>query len=126
MDDRQYRDYCLVLLQNFAELMSAESEKASKDDPIRKLAAGFAAIAQGEGLYERGPGLIALLFGSCPHLAPVFPRELLWFFGGDCLHYLSDTELEAFQILDEKRVEAAARGELLDYPSEKAKLLKLQ
>ncbi len=24
-------------------------------------------------------------------------RELLWFFGGDCLHYLSDEEIAAFQ-----------------------------
>jgi hypothetical protein len=126
MDDRQYRAHCLGLLHNFAELMGRESAKASPDDPIRELAAGFEAIASGEGLYERGPGLIALLFTSCPHLAPVFPRELLWFLGGDCLHYLSDTELEAFQILDEKRLEAAASGELLDYHSEKAKLLKLQ
>ena len=126
MDDDQYRHYCLGLLANFADLIDAEAEKASEGDPIRDLAAGFRTIAGGEDLYERGPGLVALLFSSCPQLAPALPREVLWFLGGDCLHYMPDSELNAFQSLEEMRAEAAARGEVLDYHAEKAKLLKLQ
>lgn len=126
MDDQRYREYCLELLGNFAGIVRKEAENASEGDPIKGLAAGFTTISTGVDLYERGPGLAALLFASCPQLAPVFPRELLWFLGGDCLHYMPDEELAAYQQLDELRAEAAARGEVLDYQAEKAKLLKLQ
>ncbi len=126
MDDQQYREYCLGLLKNFADLAAAEAARASDTDPIHELAAGFAAIASGDGLYERGPNLVAGLFASCQQLAPAFPRELLWFQGGDCLHYMPDDELAVFQRLDEMRVDAAAAGEVLDYHGEKSKLLKLQ
>jgi hypothetical protein len=126
MDDRHYREYCLGLLAKFADLVRKEAENASATDPITGLAEGFDTIATGRDLYERGPGLAALLFASCPQLAPAFPRELLWFLGGDCLHYMPDEELAVYQKLDELRAEAAARGAFLDYPAEKAKLLKLQ
>ena len=126
MDDQQYREHCLGLLENFAAIMAKRAENASGDDPLRGLADGFATIATGQDLYERGPGLVALLFASCPDLAPVLPRELLWFLGGDCLHYMPDDELAVFQQLEEMRAEAAAGGTLLDYQREKAKLLKLQ
>ena len=66
------------------------------------------------------------LFSGCPQLAPTFPRELLWFLGGDCLHYMPDEELDVFQQLDEMRAEAAKRSECLDYQKARANLLKLQ
>jgi hypothetical protein len=126
MDDQRYREYCLDLLGKFAGMVGKEAQNSSEEDPIRELAEGFAIIATGEGLYERGPGLAAQLFASCPQLAPAFPRELLWFIGGDCLHYMPDEELAVFQQLEEIRAGAAARGEVLDFHAEKAKLLKLQ
>ena len=91
-----------------------------------ELAAGFTRLANGEDVYELGPALVSRLFASCPQHAPLFPRELLWFIGGDCLHYMPDEELYQFQQLDDLRSEAAARGELLDYHAERGKLLKLQ
>lgn len=32
-----------------------------------------------------------------PQLAPAVDRELLWILGGDCLHYLTDDEINRFQ-----------------------------
>ena len=29
-----------------------------------------------------------------PELAPAIHRDLLWFFGGDCLHFMPDDEIE--------------------------------
>ena len=29
-----------------------------------------------------------------PELAPAIHRDLLWFFGGDCLHFMPDEEIE--------------------------------
>jgi len=36
-----------------------------------------------------------------PQVAPLIDRELLWFFGGDCLHFLTDEEINQFQRQDE-------------------------
>lgn len=36
-----------------------------------------------------------------PQLAPAVERTLLWHFGGDCLHYLTDEEISAFQIAED-------------------------
>ena len=35
---------------------------------------------------------------------PVIERELFWFFGGECLHYLTDEEITQFQRIDEENV----------------------
>lgn len=40
------------------------------------------------------------IFNFYPQLTPLIPRSLLWFVGGECLHYLTDEELNAFQQLD--------------------------
>ena len=50
------------------------------------------------------PALVARLFTTYPDFAPTFPRELLWFFGGDCLHYMPDEEIATFQQLEELRL----------------------
>ncbi len=126
MNDEQYRQYCLDLLSRFAGLMEKEVEGASADDPLRELAEAFASLNQGGDHYEKGPALVARLFASCPHLAPAFPREALWFFGGDCLHYMPDEELQQFQKLDDMRLEALSQELEFDYQQARAKLLKLQ
>jgi hypothetical protein len=125
MNDDQYREYCLQLLESFNELIVKESDQSSEGDPMRELVEAFTSMS-GESLYRDGPILVARLFASCPHIAPAFPRELLWFLGGDCLHYMPDEELQQFQQLDEMRIEAASRDEIFDYPQARAKLLKLQ
>jgi hypothetical protein len=126
MNDQQYRQHCLDLLARFAELMDKESRLGSSDDPLRELALDFKTLSTGAELYDAGPPLVAKLFSSCPLLAPAFPRELLWFLGGECLHYMPDDELDQFRQLDEMRLEAIAAGELFDYQEVRANLLKLQ
>ncbi|HBQ40088.1 MAG TPA: hypothetical protein DD808_05890, partial [Halieaceae bacterium] len=69
--------------------------------------------------------LVMRLFTHQPEFAPTFPRTLLWFLGGDCLHVLTDEEIATFQALDEARLEAAARGELFDYQGNAAARLQL-
>lgn len=36
------------------------------------------------------------------NLVPLIRRELLWFIGGECLHYLGDEEFQLFQELEER------------------------
>src|SRR5690606_34978035 len=50
-----------------------------------------------------GQDLICQVFHRYPQVAHLVPRDLLWFFGGDCLHYMPDEEISLYQELDERR-----------------------
>jgi len=127
MNDEQYLQYCGELLASFAKDLVTRTEHLPTEDSLRELAASFQALANGEGdVYTEGANLVGRLFTTYPDFAPTLPRELLWFFGGDCLHFMPDEEIGQYQQLEEMRVAAAARGETLDLRAARAKLLKLQ
>lgn len=50
-----------------------------------------------DAAYLQGQDWLVRLFTHYPQFTPAIERELLWFFGGDCLHFLSDEEISAFQ-----------------------------
>lgn len=54
-----------------------------------------------------------------PQIAHLVPRDLLWFFGGDCLHFMPDEELDLYQALEERRFEAEQNDEPFDWNQEK-------
>ncbi len=127
MNDEQYLTYCRRLLAEFAQSFNQRTEALDAEDTLRELAVAFNELASGEReLYGEGPGLISRLFTTYPDFAPTFPRDLLWFFGGECLHFMPDEEIDQHQQLAELRGEASASGEVLDFASARAKLLKLQ
>ena len=127
MNDQEYLEYCLGLLADFAENLGRHAENLPEEDPLRALAAEFAGLAGGDGdLYGEGASLVSRLFTGFPDVAPLLPRDLLWFFGGECLHFMPDAEIEAYQRLEQQRLQAAARGERLDLRAARANLLKLQ
>ena len=66
-----------------------------------------------------GQDLISQVFHRYPQIAHLVPRDLLWFFGGDCLHFMPDEEIELFQQLDERRFAAEEHGEAFDWAQEK-------
>lgn len=43
------------------------------------------------------------LMNFFPQLAPAVDRTLLWTFGGDCLHFLTDEEIDKLQQQEEER-----------------------
>ena len=127
MNDEQYLALCLEQLENFANELVKRTEHLPSDDALRQLAGGFADLAKGElELYRDGPALVSRLFTTYPDFAPTFPRDLLWFFGGDCLHFMPDSEIAIYQQLDELRNEAAASGETLDLRAARSSLQRLQ
>jgi hypothetical protein len=128
MKDEQYLAHCREQLAEFTSTFARRTEALPEGDHLRELAQGFAALGQceGESLRERAMPLVARLFTHYPDFAPTLPRDLLWFLGGDCLHFMPDEEIFVYQQLDDLRHEAAARGETLDLRAAKAKLLKLQ
>ena len=63
-----------------------------------------------DALYN-GQDIICQIITRYPQIAHMIPRDLLWYFGGDCLHYMPDEEIAQYQLLDEHQAEATARGE---------------
>jgi len=127
MNDEQYLQHCREQFSLFSETLLARTASLDESDSLRELALAFEAVAgEGGSLYTKGPALIARLFDTYPDFAPTFPRELLWFLGGECLHYMPDEEILVFQSLDLQRTEAQKRGEVLDFQAARAKLMKSQ
>ncbi|MEB6590862.1 dehydrogenase [Pseudomonas asiatica] len=70
-----------------------------------------------------GQDLICQVIQRYPQIAHLVPRDLLWFFGGDCLHYMPDEELDLYQRLEELRYEAERKGEPFDWNLQKRTLV---
>lgn len=66
-----------------------------------------------------GQDLISQVFHRYPQIAHLVPRDLLWFFGGDCLHFMPDEEIALYQTLEERRFEAEENDEPFDWNQEK-------
>jgi hypothetical protein len=48
-----------------------------------------------------GQHIISRIVGHYPHITPEVNRDLFWFFGGECLHYMGDDEITLYQQLEE-------------------------
>ncbi len=59
-----------------------------------------------------------------PELAPAIHRDLLWFFGGDCLHFMPDEEIEKYQMLDDAMAEAMLRKVPFNYTLSREEIFK--
>ena len=62
-----------------------------------------------------GQDLMSQVILRYPQIAHLVPRDLLWFFGGDCLHFMPDEELDLYQALEERRFEAEQNEEPFDW-----------
>lgn len=70
-----------------------------------------------EDLYM-GQDIISQVFQRYPQIAHLVPRDLLWFFGGDCLHFMPDDEIDKFQQLEDRRYAALEKCEDFDWNQE--------
>lgn len=66
-----------------------------------------------------GQDILTQVISRYPQIAHLIPRDLMWFFAGDCLHYLSDEEIDLYQALEERRYEAEQNDEPFDWNQEK-------
>jgi hypothetical protein len=74
----------------------------------------------GASLLIQGQEILCKIVAGYPQLMPLLPRDLLWFFGGDCLHYMPDDEISVFQLLDEQRQEARETNSVFSYENARA------
>jgi len=70
-----------------------------------------------------GQNWLSRLFRNYPTFAPHLGREVLWYFGGEALHFMPDEEIAKFQQLDDQLAEA---GEDFDYLAAKQAIFKPQ
>ncbi|MFT7387654.1 MAG: hypothetical protein ACI8VC_000895 [Candidatus Endobugula sp.] len=76
-----------------------------------------------ESMNEKGQWLISRIVSTYSHLMPILNRDLLWFFGGNCLHYMPDEEIALYQQLDELRFSAENAGHDFNYAAAKHSLI---
>ena len=70
---------------------------------------------------QQGQYLLTQVVTHYPHITPRVNRDLFWFFGGECLHYMGDDELALYQQLDE----ILSDDSTLDYLKAKSRVFKL-
>jgi hypothetical protein len=122
--DKSYFDFHLNLLKIFIEQLEQQPpfciDNVGEDDQSFLLELNHLPKVGGSELLIQGQQLFCRIVAGYPHLMPLVPRDLLWFFGGDCLHYMPDEEILVFQQLDELRENAKESNEAFSY--EKARL----
>lgn len=98
----QKTDALLALEKINTQLLQVKKELDMPDnetlDQLKKLLINFEQ-STGTAILDAQQWL-AKIFNFYPQLAPIIPRALLWFVGGECLHYLTDEELRAFEEAD--------------------------
>lgn len=75
-------------------------------------------MQQGADDHYLGQELISQVFQRYPQIAHQVPRDLLWFFAGECLHFMTDDEIANYQLLEERRFAALEKGETFDWDAE--------
>lgn len=116
------------LLTDFSQLPPFNSNECDEDDQaflnrLQKLAGDPNACEEG---FPLGQWLITTTVVRYPQLMPVVPRDLLWYFGGDCLQLLGEEEIVRFQHLDEMfYVQDSETDELQPYESLRAQIFGL-
>lgn len=117
-----YLQHHLILLQYLRQLLQAvaEAELIPEEHQgfIERYDEMAARLQQGDDDRYDGQELISQVFQRYPQIAHQVPRDLLWFFGGECLHFMPDEEIAGYQLLEERRHGALERGETFDWDAE--------
>ncbi|TLX56501.1 dehydrogenase [Stutzerimonas nosocomialis] len=119
-----YLDHHLALLAHLRGILLAmgENEQVSEESHalfLERFDELLAALPNVPEERHLGQDMICQVFHRYPQIAHLVPRDLLWFFGGDCLHYMPDEEIAVFQELEERRYEAEQNDEPFDWNREK-------
>ncbi|GGE50047.1 hypothetical protein GCM10007421_25440 [Halopseudomonas oceani] len=117
-----YHEYHLALLQSLYDTIRAQTalleqlQEESNELFMERFDELLAQLQKGDhdDLYL-GQDILCQIIARYPQIAHLIPRDLLWYFGGDCLHYMPDEEITQYQLLDEHRAEAEERGETFDW-----------
>lgn len=85
------------------QLINARDSKVISDAMLHQLETLIGQLTQHtDTAWQDTAAWLSQTMTAAPQLAPVIDRELLWFFGGDCLHFLTDEEIVHFQSENEQ------------------------
>lgn len=62
-----------------------------------------------------GQRLLSFIVSRFQDIMPHVPRDLFWYFGGDCLHFLGDDEIQSFQDLEDSFYEQLTAEHPVEY-----------
>jgi len=105
--------HTLILLKDFLKSMQQgfpfDQDPLGEDEAsfIEQLTHVITALENhsNDAIFE-GQNWLARLFRNYPTLAPHLGREVLWYFGGEALHFMPDEEIAKFQQLEDLMIEA--------------------
>lgn len=122
-----HRHLLITLQEAVAQQPPFNLADASESDLefIQTLSRLAEASALSDDMTWEGQQLICKAVASYPHITPLIPRDLFWFFGGDCLHFMPDEEIANYQLLDERRFAAEEQGLPFHFEDERAKVFGL-
>jgi hypothetical protein len=127
--DKAYSEFHKRLLSAFIDSIKEQLpfclEDCNQEDQDFFLELAELPNSGGTHLLIQGQQLFCRIVAAYPHLMPLVPRDLLWFFGGDCLHYMPDEEIRIFQELDELRQSAKEANEAFSYENARLKTMGL-
>ncbi|MCL6271108.1 hypothetical protein M3P05_14375 [Sansalvadorimonas sp. 2012CJ34-2] len=109
-DKSDFFSFNRMLLDEFAKRLPEELAKIVQEEQQKELVDSLkAAIKEldsnpADGQYLAQNWLFSFI-GNHPQLTPLVPRDLLWFLGGDCLHFMTDEEINAFQKIEDRITE---------------------
>lgn len=96
----------VTLLKNVeSRLKQAQSHvpELLADEILQQLAEIIQLFSQHtDAAYEQGQQWLVQIFTHLPQFTPTIERKLLWLFGGECLHFLTDEEIAEFQRQDDE------------------------
>tara|TARA_B100001063_G_scaffold146614_1_gene136862 strand:- start:366 stop:761 length:396 start_codon:yes stop_codon:yes gene_type:complete len=121
-------NFLKIAYNNFIKSDPFTREDLTKDDAefIASLKLLIEDFESGAGeVREHGQDLLDRTFRMYPDLVHLIARDLLWYFGGSCLHNMPDDEIEKFQRLDEMSFEAEENGEEFDYLKARSSVFEL-
>jgi hypothetical protein len=126
LDDQAFHQYQLEQFRQMASRLTAASESPGGENLALLAQQCGELAAEPAELLDQGAPLLHRLMTAAPGLATMVPRDLLWYLGGECLHFMPDEEIERLSALDEDRREAAALGRRFDWASALANAPTLQ
>ena len=127
MNQSLYHTQLVKQLSEFVRTISAQSGALNPEHPFQLWCQRTSGLLEAQPLkLDEITDQVNTLFTHFADLTPLFPRDILFFLGGDCLHYMPDEEIQAYQVLDELRYSAESQGKSFDWETSKQSLKKLQ
>lgn len=122
-----HKELIKTLYQHCCRQLPFSSEKANEVD--LEFLNALKQLSNTEHLTDdysfQGQAIISKIISHYPHITPAVHRDLMWYFGGECLHYLSDEEISQYQQVDELFNQAQHQGDKLGYTAARAQVFKL-